>query len=301
MNSIHHITAIAGKAGVNAAFYENVLGLRMVKKTVNFDDPSVYHLYYGNQTGEPGTIITFFPWEKANPGIPGGGQAAVITFAVPEGSLGFWEKRLQAAGVETDRKRRFNDSYVVFDDPDGIPLELVERGSAAEKAERTAITGIAGVLLLSTAPEKTDTFFTEILHWTRKDADDSFVRYATGGDFTCVDVLQTAVERGEDGPGTIHHVAWRAADDKVQGGWKKKVEQSGVYVTPVRERQYFQAVYFRVPGGVLFEIATDAPGFLVDEPEYRLGKSLMLPSWLEPERKQVEASLPPLTEKNISN
>src|SRR5206468_118683 len=242
---IHHVTAIAGDPGGTLAFYAGVLGLRLVKKTVNFDDPETYHLYFGDEVGHPGTIMTFFPWPGAPRGRHGVGQLTVTSFAAPPSSLGYWSKHLQSHGVTAERSEVLGEDVLAFHDPDGLRLEIVGMADAASR------------------PGWPD------------------------------------APPGRIAVGTVHHVAFRVAGDAEQREWRQRLVAQGLNVTPVLDRQYFRSIYYREPGGVLFEIATDPPGFTVDEPLADLGTGLKLPPGLEPARARIEAVLPPLSDSRV--
>lgn len=300
---IHHITAFAGDPQANVDFYAGVLGLRLVKVTVNFDAPDVYHFYFGNETGQPGTAMTFFPFRGARRGRAGGGQVAYTTFVVPAGALDFWEKRLQKFGIEHQRTRRFGETFLQFTDHDGLQLELVAReegpgstwsfgGVPADKA----VKGFGGALLYSIAPGRTLETLENLMGLERagESEDGRYVRLRARGDLgQIIDVRAHAVRPGVGGAGTVHHIAWRADDVHDQERWRQRVAAAGFSVTPIVDRKYFTSIYFRETGGILFEIATDEPGFAVDEPVEALGEKLMLPPWLEPHREQLQASLQP--------
>jgi catechol 2,3-dioxygenase-like lactoylglutathione lyase family enzyme len=301
----HHVTAIAGDPQQNVDFYAGVLGLRLVKKTVNFDDPSSYHLYYGDAGGNPGTIMTFFSWPGAPRGRSGAGQIGATSFAVPEDSLGYWTERLVGHGVRFGAPtRRFDETILAFEDPDGLAIEIVARsgltGAASSWAgstvpEEHAIRKISGVTLLEAAPDRTEELLSGFLGFEKAGEEDGRVRYATAGAESFADVLAVPDgARGQTAVGTTHHVAWRAPDDETEESWRGEAEARGLDVTPVLDRQYFHSIYFREPGGVLFEIATDPPGFAVDEDPEHLGEELKLPPWLERHRDRIEASLPPV-------
>jgi glyoxalase family protein len=303
---LHHVTAMAGNPQRNVDFYTGVLGLRLVKKTVNFDDPGTYHLYYGDEVGHPGTILTFFPWPLARRGVQGAGQATVTSFAVPAGSLGYWTERLARLGVAFDPpRRRFDDEVLTVLDPDGLRLELVARAadprapwSGGPVPAEHAVRGFDGVTLTEWNLDVTAEVLAGTLGFERVGEEGDRVRFAAvssdeGG--TRVDVLAApAAVRGHVSAGTVHHVAFRAADEADQLAWREAVADSGLHVTPVLDRQYFRSIYFREPGGVLFEIATDPPGFTRDERVADLGTALKLPDWLEPSRERIEAELPPI-------
>jgi glyoxalase family protein len=314
MSGIHHVTAISGKAARNLDFYTNVLGLRLVKKTVNFDDPGTYHLYYGDHIGHPGGILTFFPWEHAAPGRGGVGQALETTFRIPEDSIGYWTHRLIEKGVtHAAPERRFGDSALPFTDPDGMSLALV--GIAGAELEPSwespgilaehAIRGFHGVTLMVDDGAPTAAVLREVLGFKSAGEDGSLARFQTTEAVGGLVDIRTAKGflPGRQGRGSVHHIAFRAADDAMQTEMAQKlVKDLALHPTQQFDRQYFRSVYFREPGGILFEIATDAPGFAVDEPVETLGHDLKLPPFLEPRRKEIEAVLPELdaSENSIS-
>lgn len=306
IHGIHHVTAIASDPQQNLDFYTAVLGLRLVKLTVNFDDPATYHFYYGDELGHPGTILTFFPWPGARRGRPGNGQVAVVSFAVPEGSLGYWQGRLQQQGVMVgELSKRFEEEALVFLDPDGLQLELVAHPAAQAQAAwadgpvpaEHALRGFYSVTLWEESLDRTAKLLTETLGFRSVQAAGSRSRFATNSDGvgTLVDIIHRPHgESGSGGAGSVHHVAWRTPDDEEQLDWQQVIAGLKLYVTSVMDRQYFHSIYFREPGGVLFEIATDPPGFTWDEAPEALGSHLKLPPWLEPQRAQIESLLPPL-------
>ncbi|RCV54714.1 ring-cleaving dioxygenase [Marinitenerispora sediminis] len=303
---IHHVTAIAGDPQSNADFYLNALGMRLVKQTVNFDAPDTYHLYYGDRAGNPGTIMTFFPWPGAPRGRHGSGQATTTSFSVPEGSIGWWHDHLSARGVEVSRPdERIEEDVLSLRDPDGLVIELVAStdfhdtdpwDGAAVPAEH-AIRGIRAVTLTEHRHERTAEMLTEQLGFRLAAEDGDRLRFhtadAAAGVGTVVDVVADPhAPRGHVAAGTVHHVAYRAPDAAAQLAWRQALLDQGVGVTEVRDRSYFTSIYFREPGGVLLEIATDGPGFDYDEPLLELGRRLRLPPWLEPNREQIEKALP---------
>jgi glyoxalase family protein len=302
---IHHVTAIAGDPQRNVDFYVGLLGLRMVKKTVNFDDPGTYHLYYGDGAGTPGSIVTFFPWASAPRGRIGAGQLTVTSFSVPASSLGYWAERLVEGGVRFEKPEdRFGDTVLRFPDPDGLRLEIV---AAAEDTREgwadgsvpadNAVRGFHHVTLVVADPSRTADLMTATLGFRQTGEAEGRTRYEAGegGPGNTVDVADgTGFPRGTMGVGTVHHVAFRVPDEETQLELREKVAALGYNVTPVLDRNYFRSIYFREPCGVLFEIATDPPGFAVDEEPEHLGESLKLPPWLEPERDRLEDVLPPL-------
>lgn len=304
---IHHITAFVGDAQRNADFYAGILGLRLVKKTINFDAPEVYHLYFGNEQGAPGTIITFFPWANGRKGRIGGGQVGVTTYAIPAGSMAFWEQRLAAYKIPVTHATRISESYLSFSDYDGLRIELVEREagplstwSFAGITAEHAIKGFGGAVLYSTNPVQTADTLTRTLGMKQIAQGDGYTRYSTTADLgNIIDLKDSAVPAGAGGSGTVHHIAWRAKDDAEQLEWGRLVQSHGYQPTPVQDRQYFNAIYFREEGGILFEIATDPPGFARDEAPDALGQKLMLPAWFEPHRAVIEGNLSPFEIREI--
>lgn len=305
---LHHVTAIAGAARRNLDFYARTLGLKLVKKTVNYDDPRTYHFYLGDAEGAPGTLVTFFPWERSHGGRAGVGETQETAFAVPEASLGYWMHRLVAHGVAHEMPiRRFGDRVLLFRDPDGMRLALVATGDTATMSALAAdgevpaehgIRGVHGVRLLVDKAEPTGTVLSDIFGMREIGREDGVVRYAADGEGPgrFVDVHGAGgFLPGRQGAGSVHHIAFRAQDDAAQAGMVEALrERHGLRPTAVRDRNYFRSVYFREPGGVLFEIATDDPGFTIDEPGTALGGGLMLPPRLEPQRASIEARLPVL-------
>jgi glyoxalase family protein len=301
---IHHVTAISGEPQRNVDFYAGILGLRLVKKTVNFDDPETYHLYYGDGAGSPGTIMTFFPWAHAPGGRIGAGQLVVTSSSIPSTSLGYWTERLVENGVRFEKPRdRFGETVLTFEDPDRLRIELVaaEDGRAGWEgspvpAEHT-VRGFHHVALAVETTESTVRLMTDHLGFRQVDEAEGRIRLSAGegGPGNTVDVVNAAgFPRGSMGVGTVHHVAFRVPDEETQLALREEVAALGYNVTPVLDRNYFRSIYFREPGGVLFEIATDPPGFAVDEPEEELGTHLKLPPWLETRRDRLEEVLPPL-------
>ena len=307
ISGIHHVTAIAGAPQPNVDFYVGLLGLRMVKLTVNFDDPGTYHLYYGDAQGSPGSVLTFFPWPGAPGGVRGTGQATETAFSIPARSLGFWNERLRDAGITIQGPfGRFGDQVLGLSDPDGLEIEIVatEREGRSAPGERGlvpgehAIRGFHSVTLTESEPKATATLLEETLGFRRVAEEENRIRYEVGGGGPGATVDLASAPRAQRGlvsVGTVHHVAWRTPDDREQADWRVSLAKRGLRVTPVADRQYFRSIYFREPGGVLFEIATDAPGFAVDEPVERLGTGLKLPPWLESRRTEILNALPPLT------
>jgi glyoxalase family protein len=308
ISGIHHVTAIASDPQGTLDFYTRVLGLRLVKLTVNFDDPGTYHFYFGNASGAPGSILTFFPWPGARMGTVGNGQVTATAFAVRPEALSFWRDHLSARGIAVrDEVVRFGQRVLGFRDPDGMPLELVATAAAAPEEAWTgsaiprehAICGFHSATLSEEGYERTAALLERVMGFRLVGSEGSRFRYAAQSEASSgaiVDLMCTPDARaGRLGAGTVHHIAWRTPDGVQQRSWRETLVEEGYNVSPVMDRMYFRSIYFREPGGVLFEIATDPPGFATDEPAERLGERLMLPAWLEPERQAVERRLPPLT------
>ncbi|UOQ48224.1 ring-cleaving dioxygenase [Gracilibacillus caseinilyticus] len=306
-SGIHHITAIVGHPQENVDFYAGVLGLRLVKKTVNFDDPGTYHLYFGDEGGKPGTIITFFPWADASQGVIGDGQVGVTSYVVPKGAMTFWENRLTKFNVPYTKMHRFGEEYLEFDDPHGLHLEIVEREEGdknnwkfGELTPDNAIKGFGGATLLSKQPEKTAELLEKVMGLEKVGEEGDFIRFRSSGDIgNVIDLKLTTIGNGQIGAGTVHHIAWRAIDDNDQLEWQKYVTDQGYGVTPVQDRNYFNAIYFREHGEILFEIATDPPGFAHDESHETMGGQLMLPAQYEQYREQLERRLIPIKVKEL--
>jgi glyoxalase family protein len=302
---IHHVTAIAGSAKANVDFYTRILGFRLVKKTVNFDDNFTYHLYFGDQTGSPGTAMTFFPWEYAHKGRNGRGVAQTTVFRIPAEALLFWENRLASLNIPFRKSTVFGITQLLFTDFDGTELGLEPAGHETPAIQppvhagipaSMAIRGFAGVTLNSIAPEKSRAFLSKVLGFTHVATENGRSRMAPSGHSgdSWVDILETRDEAGKLGRGIVHHVAFRTLSDTDQQAWLDHLFAAGVRVTGVKDRQYFHSIYFHEPGGILFEIATDGPGFLADEDEITLGTALKLPPWIEPRRAEIEQALPTL-------
>ena len=312
MSGLHHVTAIAGNALRNFDFYTRTLGLRFVKRTVNFDDPGTYHFYYGDETGKPGTILTFFPWEQAAKGRAGVGETQQTSFRVPARSLGYWTHRFIEKGVEHQAlERRFGESVLTFTDPDGMSLALVGVPDAendpgwsnGDVPEEHAIRGFHGVTLLLDDAAKTGAVLTDVFGFKQVGREGSVIRFRApdvkeGG---IVDIYEArGFLRGRQGRGSVHHIAFRAADDAQQMEMARKlVTEHNLHPTEQKDRNYFRSIYFREPGGVLFEIATDIPGFAVDESVEALGQALKLPPFLEGHRAEIEKLLPALEQKEV--
>jgi glyoxalase family protein len=304
---IHHVTAIVEDPQENIDFYTRILGLRLVKQTVNFDDPYTYHLYYGDDQGRPGTIVTFFPWPGSRHGSRGTGQISAMSFAVPAGALAFWQEWLAANQVRFGGpEQRAGAAVLSLYDPAGLLLELVEQPSGepglghsgSGVPAEAAIQRLFGVALTLAQVEPTAAFLAEQLGFRPVEGEPGRARYALGAGVgtAVVDLVgRPDVPRGEIAAGSVHHVAWRAADETALELWRHELTRQGAGVTSIRDRQYFRSIYFREPGGVLFEIATDPPGFAIDEALAALGTHLMLPAWLEPRRAEIERHLPPIS------
>jgi glyoxalase family protein len=301
---LHHITAIAGDAKRNFDFYSKILGLRFIKKTVNFDDPGTYHFYFGDETGSAGTILTFFPWgEGIQQGRKGSGMATEIGYSVPKGSLDFWQKRFEQYNVIYNKPaEKFGEKYLTLLDPDGLKLELIEsKTDDNRKAWETdevkadvATKGFHNITLTLNDIKPTALVLTEIFGYKLIDQDVNRYRYATDAveNAAIVDLVELADEkRGLNANGTVHHVAFRVKNDEILMHFREKIEEFGLSITPQIDRQYFHSLYFREPGGVLFEIATDNPGFTVDESLEELGQNLKLPAQYESQRAAIEKHL----------
>jgi len=291
---IHHITAIAGDPQRNLDFYTEALGLRLVKRTVNFDDPGSYHFYFGDNIGTPGTIMTFFPWPGARRGARGSGQVTTVSFAVPRNSMAFWKERLRATHVIAEEiEGRFGCNALRFLDPDGLQLELVASANEESSSER-AIRGFAAPTLEVRNPEKTEKLLTENLgfEFVAEENNRRRFRGSSSNASAEIDLVSSEAGFGQIAAGTVHHIAFRAADDDEQLKVREQLAARGLNVTPVIDRQYFHSIYFREPNGILFEIATDGPGFLIDEPADALGETLKLPPIYESKRNEIERVLP---------
>ncbi|OIN56345.1 ring-cleaving dioxygenase [Arsenicibacter rosenii] len=309
ITGLHHVTTIAGDAQRNVDFYTEILGLRLVKKTINFDAPDVYHLYYGDETGSPGTIMTFFPYGRLPRGRKGTGQLTYTAFTIPTASLSFWVNRLAEFHIAVAGPyRRFNETYIRFEDFDGMGVELVADDTDLRKGWATpaisaenAIRGFHTVTLNEAKVDKTIELLTGAMNHILVAEENGRFRFkatANGGAGTYVDVQHSPNElRGAQGAGTVHHVAFATDNDESQIAIQEKLTEAGFQPTQVLDRNYFHSIYFREPGGILFEVATNPPGFSVDEPVNSLGTTLKLPEWYEPRRAKIEAALPPIQVK----
>lgn len=311
-SGLHHVTAIAGNPQHNAEFYLRTLGLRLVKTTINFDAPDTYHLYYGDEAGQPGTLLTFFPFGQVPPGRRGTGQATTTAFSVPERSLGWWQQHLRASGVDVGEIiERDGEHGLTFHDPDGLELSLVAHPQGDPRAPwdngiippEHGIRGLHSVTVSTANEGGTVAMLEELgLHHTGRDGNRLRFAAGDGGPGELVDVVvDPRSPQGLVAGGTVHHVAWRAPDEATQQQWRNELVERGARVTAVLDRQYFRSIYFREPGGTLLEIATDQPGFAVDEPLLELGRALKLPPWLEPNREQIAATLPKLSLPDENN
>jgi len=304
---IHHITAIAGEAQRNFDFYTKVLGLRLVKKTVNFDDPHTYHFYYGNENGTPGTILTFFPWTHVNPGRLGTGMATDIGYAVPAGSLDFWSNQFDKHQVRFGQvDEQFGEQILRFEDPDGLRIQLVEAGADNRTPWETndikkdvAIKGFHSIVLTLLNINPTASILTDIFGYKLLKQEGNRYRFVTDAieNAAIVDLVEEPeVTHGLVAGGTNHHVAFRVKNEQLLMQYREKIASKGYNITPKIDRNYFYSLYFREPGGVLFELATDNPGFAIDEPVNELGTHLKLPVQYESDRETIEKALPKLVQ-----
>lgn len=303
---LHHITAIANDAQQNLDFYTKVLGLRLVKKTVNFDDPGTYHFYFGNETGTPGTILTFFPWEGIRQGRNGTGMATHIGYALPHGALDFWKERLKKKNILYEEYSVFGEKLISFRDPDGLQLQFIEGHTSDNREAWTTedinkdvgLKGFHNVTLTLRRTEATSNVLTGILGYELQKQEDNRFRFATSAIDTAnlVDLVEDpSTPQGYNAAGTNHHIAFRVKDDNVLMEYRERILSAGFIVTPKIDRDYFFSLYFREPGGVLFELATDNPGFDIDEPLAELGSNLKLPKQYENRRLDIEKVLPKLS------
>src|SRR4051812_45059703 len=308
VHGLHHVTAIAGPAQENLDFYAGVLGMRLVKRSVNQDDPGTYHLFYADGDGHPGTDLTFFPWAQMAPSHEGHGLSSEVSLAVPPASLDFWSERLQGKGVTiAPLESRFGETALPLRDPHGLGLALVESQDSLGRPfaaweqspipKEHQIRGLHGARMVERDLVRTTKFLTEAMGFSHAGTENGWHRYAVAGGKSGahVDLYESPnSDRGRWGTGSIHHLAWRVNDEAHQLEVRNRAIQGGARPTQVIDRFWFKSVYFPEPGGVLFELATDGPGFAVDEDHAHLGESLVLPPWLEPERRSIEAVLPQL-------
>jgi len=305
VHGLHHVTAISGDPNETLAFYRTVLGLRLVKRSVNQDAPETYHLFFADGAGTPGTDLTFFPWPDLAPGTPGVGQVVEIPLAVPDGTLPYWRERLAEHGVAVgDKTERFGEPTLPIEDADGLRLSIVETSDertftpwdeSPVPAEKQ-IRGMHSVRIWERDLQATETVLTRVLGLEKTGEDDGWHRYGLDGrSGTLAEVkVVSDGQHGRGGPGTVHHAAWRMTDSEEQQALRSKIQQVGLRPSEQIDRFWFQSVYFREPGGVLFELATDGPGFTADEDLEYLGEALILPPWLEERRDEIEAALPDL-------
>ena len=306
VHGIHHVTCIAGNAQENLDFYVGLLGMRLVKKSVNQDDPGTYHLFYADRVGNPGTDFTFFPWPNMEPGRLGIGLTVETSFAVPPGSLDHWQERLQRSGVESStRENRFGERTLPFQDPHGLQMALVETADERQFVpwEESPVPpehqlhGMHAVRLWERQLAPTATVLTELMGFSLLGTEDGWHRYgaAGGGSGKLIEIKELPEERrGQWGTGSVHHVAWRVKDSEEQMSLRDILIHAGLRPTQQIDRFWFRSVYFKEPGGVLFELATDGPGFDRDEDMEHLGEQLILPPWLETQRNEIEKALPSL-------
>jgi glyoxalase family protein len=306
VHGIHHVTCIAGDAQENLDFYVALLGMRLVKKSVNQDDPGTYHLFYADRVGTPGTDFTFFPWPNMEPGRLGNGLTVEVSFAIPMGSLGYWQERLEQYGVQHGAtESRFGETTLPFKDPHGLQLVLVETGDDRKfepwenspVSSKHQLRGMHAVRLWERQLAPTARVLTELMGFNLLGTEDGWQRYEVegGGSGKLIEIKELPDERrGQWGTGSVHHVAWRVHDSDEQITLREMISSAGLRPTPQIDRFWFKSVYYREPGGVLFELATDGPGFDRDEDMDHLGEQLILPPWLETQRKEIESALPSL-------
>ena len=314
IRGLHHVTAISGPAQENLDFYAGILGMRLVKKSVNQDDPGTYHLFYADAEGHPGTDLTFFPWAQLAPSRDGHGLSTEVSLAVPPGSLGFWAGRLQRYGVRVGNLEvRFGEHVLPLTDPHGLRVALVESASSLGRPftpwesspvpVEQQIRGLESARMSEAKLDETTTFLESAMGFRHIGTENGWLRYGSGegasGQYVDVRELPGS-RRGAWGTGSIHHIAWRVDDDAHEAEVRQNVAAAGAHPTPVIDRFWFKSVYFREPGGVLFELATDGPGFAVDEDPAHLGETLVLPPWLESDRAAIEGAVPKLTPPALS-
>jgi len=306
VHGIHHVTVIAGEAQENLDFYASVLGMRLVKKSVNQDAPDTYHLFYADADGNPGTDLTFFPWPAMGSGRLGVGLTVEVPFAIAPGSMKYWQARFEQHRVDLGKiEMRFGETTLPFRDPHGLQLALVETNAARQFTawERSPVPsehqlrGMHAVRLWERSLQETETLLTQLLGFKSDGEEQGWHRYSVedGGSGKIIEIRELPAEqRGMWGTGRVHHVAWRVKDTAEEMAVRENLEEAGLHPTPQIDRFWFKSVYFREPGGVLFELATDGPGFDRDEQKENLGEKLILPPWLEARRKEIEAMLPRL-------
>ena len=310
INGLHHITALAGDPQKNLDFYTGILGLKLVKKTINFDAPDTYHFYYADDSGSPGTILTFFPFKGIQPGKNGKGQLTQTSFSIPENSVDYWLERLKKYQVKHQQpQNRFEETYISLEDPDGLGIELIATAQDRRPGFtyghiplENSVKGFHSVSLCEEGYEKTAGILTNLLdHHLVAESGNRFRYGVEGNDLQYVDIIcMPDTQRGLSGSGTVHHMAFSTDNDQTQLEIRKKVESAGLNISPVLDRDYFHSIYFREPGGVLFEVATIPPGFAVDESTDHLGEELKLPSWVEIHREDIVKGLTPVS-LNLKN
>jgi len=305
IKGLHHVTALADDPQKNVDFYAGLLGLRLVKKTINFDAPDVYHLYYGDEEGKPGTIMTFFPYKGLTRGRHGKGQLTTTSFSIPQNSIGYWTERLKKFGIAfKEPQERFGEAFIYFEDHDGLGLELIATDkdnrpgfTYGQIPEEHAVKGFHSITLSEDGYEKTGGLLSTYMNHNLVAENSNRFRYSASG--KAGDIVDIVCEpnslRGLGGSGTVHHVAFATENDITIQQMQQRLASKGMNVTPVLDRQYFHSIYFREPGGVLFEVATSDIGFTVDEPKDKLGESLKLPKWEEPNRNSIEGLLEPIS------
>ncbi len=310
IQGLHHITAVAGDPQRNVDFYHHILGQRLIKTTVNFDDPGTYHLYYGDEIGTPGTALTFFPWLHMRRGRLGSGETGAMAYTITPDSIGFWRDHLKRQGIAVEEIQRFSAPALIFADPDGMQLELIPEEAPAEIRfwqdgpipEQHALRGFHGVTLWLNEIEPTAQLLQKQFGYRLANQQENRFRFQADSQAIgmTIDLLhKPGLPRGDFGSGSIHHIAFRTQDDPEQLAYWQSLLLAGMHVTPVQDRQYFHSIYFREPGGVLFEIATDGPGFLIDETVETMGSALRLPPWHESRRAEIESILPPIERKPV--
>lgn len=308
ISGLHHVTAIAGDPQRNLDFYVELLGLRLVKRAINFDDPGSYHFYFGDAVGTPGTILTFFPWPGARRGVRGSGEVSATAFAIPPGSAGYWLERLKESHVSVERApKRFGEEVVRFTDPDGMLIELIESTSSdavilwteSPVPAEHAIRGFHTVSARLQSSQETAKLITETFGYRQVEEAGNRSRFTAPGEMGIgkfIDLISAPdLPPGRIAAGSVHHIAFRVPNDEQQIAWRENLISQGYQVSPVMDRTYFHSIYFQEPGGVLFELATDPPGFTQDESVDELGANLRLPAWMEQARPQIEKALPKIT------
>lgn len=307
VQTIHHISAIAGDPQVNLDFYTGVLGFRLIKQTINYDDPGTYHFYFGDERGRPGTLLTFFPWSDAYPGVVGSGQVTAIMLAIPSRSSSYWKKRLTSFHIGFSEITRFGERIIAFKDPHGIALEFVERNlgplgnwETVDITKEVAIKGIAGAVFNSTLYRETASILTEVFSFKKVGENGDYLRYQTNADLgNTIDLWTPALKPGVTGVGTIHHIAFTTDNEYDQMIVRDSLLKRSLSVTPLIDRKYFRSIYFKEKGSILFELATDGPGFLVDESLATLGQQLQLPQERNAQRQEIIKHLKPILLRQI--